>query len=381
MTNARRTRVLTLAALGALAATSSAQSGGLEANGYNWDMLFDPDTYAARATITNVMINHDVTNPNPLLSPLGPVTVPGTVASSSNRVYYNAGIKGDFGLTSCLVSAQNPWGSGTDRNPAYAALTEQAVSERITSLDTGLTCSYGVALETGEIGVIAGLSAQSLSYRADIPTGLTSSEPLDLDGTGLGWRLGLAYEIPEIALRVSAIYNAAIDYDLDGSFVGAPATASVTTPQTFEIKAQTGIAPGWLALASVKWVDWSVLQALNVSTSAPQPFDTITSTLNYRDGWTVTGGVGHTLTDDLTVLGTLTWDRGTSSVDGNGVLENGTQTDRWGVTLGGAYSLSEAVELTGGISYSTTADGRNQLGETWDRGSVVAISASLKASF
>lgn len=375
MTNARRTRVLTLAALGALAATGSAQSGGLEANGYNWDMLFDPDTYAARATITNVMIDHDVTNPNAL---------PGTVASSSNRIHYNVGVKGDFGPTTCLVSAQNPWGSGTDRDLMYAALTRQAASEQLTSFDAGLTCSYGIEAGPGTLRPILGLSAQTLEYDADIPFLISpppalrvGTRPVSLSGTEMGWRAGLAYEIPEIALRISAIYNAAINYELSGSYDGAAASAEATTPQSIELKAQTGIAPGWLVLGSVKWVDWSVLQRLDVTSNSAEPIGT---DFSYRDGWTVTGGVGHALTDDLTVLGTLTWDRGTSSVDGDGVLESGTQTDRWGVTLGGAYSLSEAVELTGGISYSTIAGGRNQR-EEWDRGSVVAISASLKASF
>ena len=107
----------------------------------------------------------------------------------------------------------------------------------------------------------------------------------------------------------------------------------------------------------------------------------VATTLNYRDGWTVTGGVGHVLTPDLTVLGTVTWDRGTSSVNGAGVLENGTQTDRWGLTLGAAYDISENVEFSGGVSYSTIAAGSNLQDETWDRGSVLAISASLKASF
>lgn len=372
----KHSRVLTLTVLSAMAA-SSAQAGGLEANGYNWDLIFDPATYAAKGTVTHVNIDHEVTNPNPL-PPFG-IAVPGTVAASADRIHYNLAVKADLtDAASCMISAQNPWGSGTDRDITYAALTGQAASERVTSFDAGLTCSYGFEMGGGIFSVLGGISAQTLGYDADIPITLTDTSPLELAGSGVGLRTGIAYEMEEIALRVSAIYNAPIDYDLDGSFFGAPASASVTTPQSLELKAQTGIAPGWLALASVKWVDWSVLETLDVTSVSPTP---ISTTLNYRDGWTVTGGVGHALTEDFTVLGTVTWDRGTSKVNDDGVLENGTLTDRWGVTLGGAYTFAESMELSGGISYSTLADGTNMLGETWDRGSVLAISASLKASF
>lgn len=369
-----RTRVRILAAFAAMAAATSAQAGGLEANGYNWDLIFDPATYAAKTTVTHVSIEHDIENP------------PGTVVSRAvDRIHYNLAVKADLtDAATCMISAQNPWGSGTDRDTAYAAANQLAISERVSSLDTGLTCAYGMDMGQGTFSVIGGISHQTLDYDADVflPFGIGETS-LGVGGSGVGWRIGAAYEMEEIALRVSAIYNAPVSYDLDGSaFAGTPfagdASAEVTTPQSIELKAQTGIAPGWLALASVKWVDWSVLNTLEVDTAFPLP---ITSTLNYRDGWTITGGIGHALTEDLTVLGTITWDRGTSSVNDAGVLENGHQTDRWGATLGAAYSLSEAVELSGGISYSTIAEGSNLQGESWDDGSVLAISASLKASF
>jgi long-chain fatty acid transport protein len=366
-----RKRVHALAIAGVMATSGPAFAGGLEANGYNWDLIFDPATYAGKGTITHVSIDHPINNP---------VSAPGTtVSNSSDRIHYNFGIKGDLiENTSCLVSAQNPFGSGTERNFAYAAGTSQAVSESITSTDLGLTCSYGVDVGGGVVSIIGGISAQSLAYDADVAVAAPDvTAPIALEGSAAGWRLGVAYEMEEIALRVSAIYNAPVSYNLTGTAFGAAADASVTAPQSIELKAQTGVAPGWLVLGSVKWVDWSVIDTLTVN----NPVTPVATTLNYRDGWTVTGGVGHVLTPDLTVLGTVTWDRGTSSVNGAGVLENGTQTDRWGLTLGAAYDISENVEFSGGVSYSTIAAGSNLQDETWDRGSVLAISASLKASF
>lgn len=355
-----------VAAFLSVTAAPAALAGGLEANGYNWDLLFDPATYATKASVSYVNIDH-------------PITAGGTtVSNSADRIYYNFAFKGDLTEeTSCLVSAQNPWGSGTDRDNAYAALNGLAVSERVRSLDLGLTCAYGIPLGAGVFSILGGVSAQSLDYDADIPTGLATSTPLSVSGQGFGWRVGVAYEIEEIALRVSAVYNAPVSYTLDGTAFGGPASASVSTPQTFELKAQTGVAPGWLVLGSVKWVDWSVLQTMAVNTIGP----VITSDLLYRDGWTITAGVAHVITPQLTVLGTVTWDQGTSATNGAGVLLAGAQTDRLGVALGAAYDLSESLELSGGVSYSRLAAGSNLAGETWGAGNVFAINGALKASF
>ncbi|MCD7059986.1 OmpP1/FadL family transporter [Pelagibacterium xiamenense] len=361
---------ISAAALGVFGA-GAAYAGGLEANGYDWDLLFDPGTYAARASTSYVHVNHEISNT--AYDPSG-----GTVASSLDRVYFNVGAKGDlFDNTSCLVSAQNPWGSGTERDTTYAAVTTQAARERLHSIDLGLTCAFGIELGAGVVSVIGGISAQQLRYEADIPTSPTTTTPLSIDGWGTGWRAGVAYEIEEYALRVSAIYNAAVDHNLNGSAFGGDATADVTAPQTVEIKAQTGIAPGWLAMASVKWIDWSIIETLDVDTLA----GTISSDYFYRDGWAVSAGIGHQLTPDLTVLGRVTWDRGTSTPGDSDVLVAGSQTDRWGLTLGAAYDAAEGVQFSGGVSLSTLADGTNAAGESWDRGYVLAVSGGFKGTF
>lgn len=368
-------RSIALAALAVSSTVGAAQAGGLEANGYNWDLLFDPGTYVGKGTVTQVIISHDITSPGQ-----------GTVSTSPNRTYYNFAAKADLiGDSSCLVSVQNPWGSSTDRDATYARTSRQSAAERIWSNDIGLTCAYGFNVGPGVLSVIGGISAQQLNYDATIarPAPLpVGPETVSLSGSGTGWRAGVAYEVPEIALRVSAVYNAAIDYNLTGRAYGnvlpqAAATAAATTPQSIEIKGQTGIAPGWLALGSVKWVDWSVLNTLTVQ-NAVAP---ITTVLNYEDGWTVTAGVGHQLTDELTVLGSLTWDKGTSRENAAGVLLNGTQTDRWGASLGAAYKPSANFELSGGVSYSLISAGSNLQNESWNTGNVMAFSVSAKASF
>lgn len=69
------------------------------------------------------------------------------------------------------------------------------------------------------------------------------------------------------------------------------------------------------------------------------------STFDYRDGWTITAGVGHAVSEELSVVGTLSWDRGTSRPGANGVLTAGSQTDRYGVALGALYNIYPSVQL------------------------------------
>lgn len=359
-----------------LSLAGAAHASGLEANGYDWELLFDPATYTAKGTVAYVGINHDLANT--AVFPDGR-----TVVEHSDQIYFNFGIKADFAPhASCLLSAQNPWGTEVERDLTYAALTSKAATEKLTSLDLGLTCAYGIEMGPGVISLIGGVSAQTITYEADLPTSLTTTAPLDIDGWGLGWRAGLAYEIPEYALRLSAIYNAAIDYEFegtafDGTPFSGPATAEETTPQSVEISAQTGIAPGWLALASVKWTDWSVLQALDVDTT----IGTITSDLSYRDSWQLSAGIGHQVNEQLSLVGIVTWDQGASNPVSDDVYEASASMDRWGLSLGGLYNATETLQLTAGVSVSTLADGSNLEGESWDNGSIFAVSGGLKGSF
>ena len=76
--------------------------------------------------------------------------------------------------------------------------------------------------------------------------------------------------------------------------------------------------PGWLVFGSVKWTDWSQIQFIPfcpVGMSPCAPGSTAINTLDlfYRDGWTVSGGVGHKFNDQWSGAVSLTWDRGTSA--------------------------------------------------------------------
>jgi long-chain fatty acid transport protein len=228
---------------------------------------------------------------------------------------------------------------------------------------------------------------------------------VDLDASGWGWRAGIAYEIPEIALRASLVYNSQVKLDNISGTLTLPTLPTGSTPifgstqympDSVELKLQSGIAPGWLAFGSIKWVNWSLLQSVPICPTLSVPSSScftgspgaVTSLdLMYRDGWTVSGGIGHKFNDQWSAAGQLTWDRGTSH--GYGV-----QTDTW--TLGGgvAYTPRPNIELrlagaigvmTSGHSGTLTDANGYTAGTdaTYDVGNdlITAISGGVKIKF
>ncbi|MGO6906805.1 outer membrane protein transport protein, partial [Rhizobium ruizarguesonis] len=187
---------------------------------------------------------------------------------------------------------------------------------------------------------------------------------LDLEDSGWGWRAGLAYEIPEYAMRASLVYNSRVKYDnltgtVDLTQVTAPFAplngapygrvtdvfGSAEAPDSLELKLQSGIAPDWLAFGSVKWTNWSVLQSVPFCPKSTKGLVACTSggateltslDLLYQDGWTITGGVGHKFNEQWAGAVSLTWDRGTS-------LGYGAQTDSWTLGLGAAFTPTEHI--------------------------------------
>ncbi|TIT49934.1 MAG: transporter, partial [Mesorhizobium sp.] len=322
------------------------------------------------------------------------------------RIGFKANI---FEPVDCLASYTEPYGAEADfgMNNAYSPT---AVKYYVKTNDFGLTCSYKVNVGKGALRFIGGVSYQEvdafLSRQTLLAFGNTGLGKFKLSDEAWGWRVGTAYEIPEIALRASLMYSSSYKYDgLSGTvdstgFRGAfpadlipgstgvfPVSASAEIPQAMELKLQSGIAPGWLAFGSIRWQEWSRLGIIPINgvrspvTGAPSP---VSFDLLYRDGWTVTGGIAHKFTDQLSGAVSLTWDRGTSTT-------SGYQSDTWSVASGISYSPNDKIEvrlggsigvLTGGSStFPGVGDNANAITYTYGDDLLLAGSASVKIKF
>lgn len=423
-----------LAASSALALPAVA--GGLERGGYNIDLLFDDSDYAVDSSATFVMPQRKVKNVVGTNVPLIGATLAGvgavglsgdlTAASGStaddteNFWSKRVGARARFtDNLDCMFDYSEPWGAhlapGGDWNGAvYNSETD------VYSRNYATTCRVKFDLGKGDMSVIGGAFFQELGGFKNRLAGVTNSSlagsgipagtdvigNLQMEGNGWGWRAGLAYEMPEIAFRASLVYNTAVDIDLSGTVGSNLSTTredivgAISMPDSLELKVQSGIAPDWLAFGSVKWTDWSQLQAIpfcspGVACVPGNMFNGATGlgavrgqlNLFYRDGWTVSGGVGHKINDQWNVGGSLTWDRGVST--GMGAL-----TDTWTVGTAVTYKPVENIEvrlagaigiLTSGSSVGTKPCGSMTCGEgaTYDFGTdmVYGISTGIKVRF
>jgi long-chain fatty acid transport protein len=412
MANKNITRAV-LAVMAGVAVQSPALAGGIERGGYNIDLLFDPSSAALESTATFVMPDRKLKSAVDT-SATGPVSLNGLGYSDhadETENYWSPRIGGKVGYENadCMFDYSQPYGAHSNPGRNWAG-AYQNTETRINSDNYALTCSYRFDAGPGQLRVIGGanyLEMDGFKERLVLApeliagAGLTGNGigRLDLAGHGWGWRAGVAYEIPEYAFRASLVYFSEVKLnDVSGSVdltnlpsvfnpLGGqvvPVHGSTAMPDSLELKLQSGIAQDWLAFGSVKWVDWSQLQTIPFSNDALGQITTLD--LGYRDGWTVTGGIGHKFNDQWSGAVSVTWDRGTSQ-------EYGSQSDTWVFTTGVAYSPTKNVEIrlagvlgwmSGGDSSAQVTDGvviGNEATYKYDSDLVAALSTSLKVKF
>ncbi|GLS34536.1 long-chain fatty acid transporter [Mesorhizobium tianshanense] len=380
-----------------------ANAGGFDRGGVNIDQLFDAAPYSFDAGVTYVSPQRTLKNVQRLD---GSGMSTSEIDVGGDYVVPRIGFKANiFEPVDCLASYTKPYGAEADfgMNNAYSPT---AVKYYVKTNDFGLTCSYKINVGKGAIRFIGGLSYQEvdafLSRQTLLAFGNTGLGKFKLSDEAWGWRVGAAYEIPEIALRASLMYSSSYKYDeLSGTvdttgFAGGPlgnvtgvfpVTASAEIPQAVEFKLQSGIAPGWLAFGSIRWQEWSKLGIVPINGVINPVFGTpsnVSFDLLYRDGWTVSGGIAHKFTDQLSGAVSLTWDRGTSTT-------SGYQSDTWSVASGISYSPNDKIEVrlggsigvltSGSSTFTGVGDTANAITYTYGDDLLLAGSASVKIKF
>lgn len=220
-----------------------------------------------------------------------------------------------------------------------------------------------------------------------------------------GWLAGIAYQIPEIALKASLTYRSEIEHELDAAEnlagpttsvrngtvgivaqgilatlpPGTPLSAvlptanglvpvftegktKVTTPQSVNLDLQSGIMADTVAFLNVRWVNWDGFairphqfgQALDTLATLPGQGSLAGGNLvEYnKDQWTVTTGVGRKFSEKWAGNVSVGWDSGA----GNPVTTLGPTEGYWNVGLGLQYSPTPATFIAGGVKYFWLGD-------------------------
>lgn len=214
----------------------------------------------------------------------------------------------------------------------------------------------------------------------------------------VGWLVGVAYQIPEIALKTSLTYRAKIKHEMNAyenhgiaGFTGSPVfnamlnqinnaqgTTEITTPQSINLDFQTGIMENTVAFANVRWVNWkdfairpykfgaaSVLPPIVNKTGKKDGFDLVAYT---DDQYSVTAGVGRKVNDHWAGNVSVGWDSGA----GNPVTTLGPTEGYWNVGLGVQYSPAPNYFIAGGVKYFWLGDAKAQSGSQFNTPNYVA---------
>ncbi len=377
-------KISALAMLASVSILSAATAGGFGRGTADTDILYEEGNFNIRAGATIVNPTRKLTK---ALAPLGGSLI-GT-SYTDTYVIPSAALK--LNITDdfrCAGTVSQPYGGSVSYAVPFG--TSAKLSEKFTITEFGATCGYKFDLSKGQAWVLGGVFQESFNYDLSAVGGRIN---VNLGSTDVGFRLGAAYAIPEIALRAELMYRSSTRHEADGTTTrlaptgtgldGLPLGVAVPVakgdgnlPQSVEMKLQSGIAPGWLAFGSVKWTDWSVTESLNLTLA---PGVNRQNLYFWRDGWTVTGGIGHAFTEKLSGAVSLTWDRGVGT---------GWDLSSTTYTLGSGLSykddLGGEMKFGGGITYITSAAENKYPGPVntaVDSGWAWALGASYKTKW
>ena len=165
----------------------------------------------------------------------------------------------------------------------------------------------------------------------------------------------------------------------DPTVTSGRAFGTATLPQQLELNVQSGVAAGTLVFGSVKWTDWSVVQRIDLFDEfSPAGAPAFTGFDGFfRDGYTVTLGVGRAFTEELAGSLAVTYDRGV----GTGF---DTFSDTYTLAGGVAYDLNEIANVRAGGALIYFTEGEQTQGDTRATSPDefgYALSTSLKLTF
>ncbi|NBB96723.1 MAG: hypothetical protein GVY34_00905 [Alphaproteobacteria bacterium] len=224
----------------------------------------------------------------------------------------------------------------------------------------------------------AGLRSSWTSGEVSLPflSGYTMSTNTD---QAFGYLLGVAYEKPEIALRVALTYNSKLRHKFAATEnIGVapgpiPTTFRTNIPQSVNLEFQTGVAENTLAFGSIRWANWKDFE-INPSfyDSLPQTQDPLVA--YQKNSVTYTLGVGRRFNENWSGSISVSHDTG----NGNPTSNLGPTGKRNSIGIGASYTV-DAMTISGGIQYSRIGSARTTLQSNFDDNS--AIGAGMRVGF
>jgi len=201
----------------------------------------------------------------------------------------------------------------------------------------------------------------------------------------LGYVVGVAYEKPEIALRVGLTYESKIKHSFPTLEQGAPfgaaglnSTTEIEMPQTLTLDFQSGIAKDTLLFGSIRWSEWSAWKV------SPPEFDGVIDPAN--SGTQITGfdddvvtwqlGVGRRINENWSVFARASYEEPKGGIASALSPTDGQKT----FGIGGTYT-KDAVKITAGIEYVELGDAVDGSGTVFEGNKAVGFGLSVGYRF
>lgn len=323
-------RIVTAAGLfGGIA--GSALAGGIDRSGQDISVIFEDGQYA--------QLSFGMINPTVSGVFMGAVDS-GDMAESYSQfaLGYRQSINDKFDVA---VIVDQPWGA----NVAYPAggYPLAGTTAELTTTAISVVGQYAVS---DRFSLLAGARTQSIDGDIFITGGYTLTAS---DSSGVGYLVGAAYEIPDIALRVSLIYNSEIEHDLTGTELGGPVAFNVTTPDSVNLNFQSGIAEDTLLFGSIRYVDWDEFDITPPGYAFLNGGDSLVS---YDDDTiTYSLGVGRRFSDNFSGSIALGYEKSLG-----GLTSNLGPTDGFtSIQVGGRYTSGNTT-VSGGVRFVKIGD-------------------------
>lgn len=332
--------------------SSAAAAGGIDRSGQGLGPLFENGSYVELGfgMVTPSVSGNDV-------AAFGGGNS-GNVAGDYNSV--SAAYKRDLSDTlSFAIILDQPFSADIFYGPGTLAFGGTK-ARTLASAATGIL-RYKM---NGGFSVHGGLKAQHAAGQINLnglAYGPLSGYGVTLDDDlGVGYLVGVAYERPDIAMRVALTYNSAVQHDFDtietvggGAVVVGTAPTEVETPQSINLDFQTGIAKDTLLFAQVRWADWSEFQ-INPAFFTPLAGGGLVS---LDDTTTYTLGVGRRFNETWSGALSVSYEEELDPLVSPLAPTNG----RLGVTLAGVYT-KDNMKITTGINYTMLGDAQPETG-------------------
>lgn len=338
-------RVLMTVSATALTA-GSAYAGGIERSTQSVAILFEQGNYV-EFTLGEVSPNVSGVQQVPLTTPAGNSSgdMAGDYTTWSLAVKTAITDKLDFALVlDEPIGADVDYAAGTGYS--YAGSTATVDSHALTGL-----LRYKI---TPAFSVIGGLRAVQTEGEVSLFTGYEMTSKKETD---FGYLLGVAWERPEIAARVSLTYSSAVDHDFrvqestpvpGGGLIVQQNEFTTTIPQSLTLEGQTGIAADTLLFGSVRWVDWSefvIAPPLYVAGAGDNLVDYDGDTITYSIG------LGRRFNETWSAAITASYEDAIGGFSGNlGPTDGATS-----VGLATTYTRGP-MKITGGVRYVWLGD-------------------------